>query len=242
MIEQRPAVELAIQTVAAAQGYSVQLSAEEHAGRKFYLTFTSAAGNQDRIEVDVNYLFRIPLVEPETRELWQPGEVAFPECRTVGHAELWIGKLCALLDRCAPRDLYDAALSFNPEEERLEDGTFKSLFVAMAGAPNHPLHTYSRKRLERITATVVEEQLYPMLTGGDRPAVTDLLDAAWEFLGPLLDLNDAEREFIDRFQVGELEPQLLFPEQPDMSELLARHPVLLWKAQNAREHQRRRRS
>jgi len=39
--------------------------------------------------------------------------------------------------------------------------------------------------------------------------------------------------------VGDLRPELLFPDDSEISERLARHPALLWKAQNAREHSKR---
>jgi hypothetical protein len=46
-------------------------------------------------------------------------------------------------------------------------------------------------------------------------------------------LTDAEREFTDRLQRGELRPELLFADQPDLAARAARHPGLLWKVQNA---------
>ena len=50
-------------------------------------------GQDDRIEVDLNYIFRMPLVEPEIRELWQPGELDRTKVRVVGLEELLVGKL-----------------------------------------------------------------------------------------------------------------------------------------------------
>lgn len=61
MQEERPEVERAIEIVGRGQGYQIQRSRDAHAGRKVYLSYTSAAGTRDRIEVDLNFLFRIPL-------------------------------------------------------------------------------------------------------------------------------------------------------------------------------------
>jgi hypothetical protein len=45
-----------------------------------------------------------------------------------------------------------------------------------------------------------------------------------------------DREYTDRLQLGDLRPELLFPADPETAGRLARHPALLWKAQNARWH------
>jgi hypothetical protein len=54
-------------------------------------------------------------------------------------------------------------------------------------------------------------------------------------LAGLVRLTDAEREFRDRLQRGELRPQLLFVDEPGLAARAARHPGLLWKAQNTAE-------
>ena len=97
MLEDRPNVEAAVKELARRHGYGVQQSADAFAGRKIYLSFLSVLGPKDRIEVDLNFLFRVPLVAPERRNLWQPGELDAPEILTVGLAEIVIGKFLALL-------------------------------------------------------------------------------------------------------------------------------------------------
>jgi hypothetical protein len=62
-----------------------------------------------RIEVDLNFLFRMPIAGTEVRELWQPGELDRPSVRVAGLGEILIGKLLALLDRGAVRDAWDVA-------------------------------------------------------------------------------------------------------------------------------------
>ncbi len=70
MQAERPEVEQAIVIIGEGQGYHVQQSRDAHAGRKIYLSYTSAAGTPDRIEIDLNFLFRIPLGEVTTRPPW----------------------------------------------------------------------------------------------------------------------------------------------------------------------------
>ena len=61
MEAERPDIERSLQNIAEGRGYKTQQSAQEHGGRKLYLNYQGAAGTPGRIEVDVNYLYRLPL-------------------------------------------------------------------------------------------------------------------------------------------------------------------------------------
>jgi hypothetical protein len=62
------------EAAAKGRGYRVQRSRREHAGRMFYLGCRSSSGSPDRIEVDLNFLFRLPPGVLELTSLWQPGD------------------------------------------------------------------------------------------------------------------------------------------------------------------------
>lgn len=236
MLEQRPRVEGAIAAVARARGYALQWSRAEHAGRKVYLGYKSTAGAPDRIELDLNFLHRMTLDPPFSADLWQPGDAERPTVKVVGVAELISGKLCATLDRAAPRDLYDAPRLPSVAGAAWGSPRLRLLFVALAGTLNHPLHSYGPDRWRRVTERAVEEQLYPNLTGRDRPNAVQLREAAWTVVAPLVALTPGEREYIDRLQAGDLRPELLFPDDDELAGRVARHPALLWKADNAKRH------
>jgi predicted nucleotidyltransferase component of viral defense system len=65
MLEDRPVVEKALASIATDQGYQIQRSADAFAGRKTYLRYQSMLGPRDRIEVDINFVHRIPIGEIE---------------------------------------------------------------------------------------------------------------------------------------------------------------------------------
>jgi predicted nucleotidyltransferase component of viral defense system len=236
MLRDRPEVERALERVAMGRGYRVQRSRHDHAARKLYLGYQSASGSPDRIEVDLNFLFRLPLGEVEVARLWQPDDVDRPPARLVPAEELAAGKLCALLDRAAPRDLYDAIRLPSRLGDRWGSSRFRRVFVALAGVLARPLFDYGPDRFDRVTEEAVQTQLHPVLTSGDKPSAEALREQAWSAVMPLLDLNPGEREYCERLQAGDLRPELLFPEGGDLGDRVRRHPALLWKAQNARDH------
>jgi len=236
MLADRPEVERAVTLLGSAQGYQVQQSADEHAGRKLFFLYTATSGTRDRVEIDLNFLFRLPLSDPAMRSLWQPGDVERPRTMVASLEELATGKLCALLARAMPRDLFDAARLPTLAGSAWDSGKIRKLFIAIAGILDHPLHKYGRKRLERVTDAMIIEQLLPMLTQSDTPNAADLQTKAWATVGPLLVLDDAEVEYTNRLQRGELRPELLFPGDSQLAARIKNHPALVWKAENARKH------
>lgn len=234
MLADRPELERAIRRIAGTRAYQVQASRDEHAGRKLFLGYQATSGTRDRIEVDVNYLHRVPLVPPIERTCWQPGEYLAPQARLVGIEELTAGKLCALLDRAAPRDLYDAVRLPELARQIWATPRLRRAFVALAGTLPHPLHSYTAVRLDRASDAAIREQLYPLLGSGESlPSPSALRAGAWAVVEPLLRLTDREREFTDRLQVGDLRADLLFPDDEETAGRVSRHPGLLWKVENA---------
>jgi len=239
MLRERPEVETAVDRVTRALRYQLTHSADEHAGRKFYLGYRSHAGSQDRIELDVNYQMRQPIVAPVERELWLPGDAPRAAIRCVGDEELWAGKIAALLDRTMPRDVYDVAHFAERSPQLVGAARFRKIVVAWCGILPHPLQSYGLNRVDRVDDAAIDEQLVPMLAGGPRPSRRDLANRCREVLDPLLALTESEIEYCDRLQRGDLKPELVFGEGDPLADRFKVHPALAWKALNARRHTER---
>jgi hypothetical protein len=239
MLLARPEVARAVAVIAKGRSYRVQESKAEHAGGKLHLGYMSTAGTPDRIEVDLNFLMRVPLSAPLRKPMWQPESIERPHVSIAALEELAIGKLCALLARALPRDLFDALHLPALLGSEWSSPRFRRLFIALAGMLNHPLHSYGVDRLDRVTDAMVNEQLAPMLNRSQRVTAGELRQQGWQIIEPLLSLSNEEREYTDRLQHGELLPELLFADDPDTAERLRAHPVLRWKAANARRWRER---
>jgi len=236
MQEERPEVERAIEIVARGQGYRVQWSREAHAGRKVYLSYSSVAGTRDRIEVDLNFLFRIPLGDLSRRSMWQPPGFARPTITLVPVEELFAGKLRATLDRAMPRDLFDTIRLPRYAGDTWETLRFRRVHVAFASTLPHPLYRYGRNRLDRVTDRQTQEQLVPMLHVNEHQTAAELKEKAWRVIAPLVELDESEREYIDCVHAGEILPELLFPEDEVLAEQLDRHSALKWKIENVKRY------
>ena len=239
MMAERPKLEDALGAVFAREGFSVKRIPVDHAGGRWALRYESALGTGGNLEVDLNYMFRVPLWTPNPRDSRPIGSFRATGIYTLDVHELAAGKIAALLSRGASRDLYDAHQLFMTcpmERDRLR------LAFVIYGAIN-------RKDWRMVSAggvaanpRDVRSQLIPTLRREAMVAiertegwVTRLVDECREGLGTLLPLNDAEREFLDRLlDHGEVEPELLTTDG-DLADRIRRHPGLEWKAQNVRQ-------
>lgn len=236
MEQARPQIENALQRIAAAQGYQVQWSRPAHAGRKCFLAYRSASATPDRIEVDLNFLHRQLLLPPSRRALWSPDQTQSVSTRIISLPELCAGKICALLDRMAPRDLFDMAYLHQLIPQASSDPIPRAIIIALSGALPHPIYSYRAERYQRLSEQHMASQLHPMLLAGQQPTAQELLAQSWPLVEPFLDLTDVERAYVDLLQQGELQSELLFPRDEDLAEKVRHHPVLLWKARNAAQH------
>ena len=238
MLTDRPQVEEALVKLAGRKAYRIQKSADAFAGRKIYLTYRSVTGKNDRIEVDLNFLFRLPIAGTMTQEMWQPGELERPTVRIVSFQEILVGKLLAYLDRSAARDAWDLAYLPVQAKEVMISERFRSWFIALSAILDHPLTTYTRDLIEkRITDHTVTEQLAPMLIGQAAPLQpSDLIERSWAIIYPFMMLSDKEAKYIASIQHGELYPELLFMDDPEEGKRMALHPAILWKLVNVRDH------
>jgi predicted nucleotidyltransferase component of viral defense system len=237
MLKERPALESAVIELAKRQGHRVQLSADTFAGRKIFLAYRSVFGPDERIEVDLNFLFRVPLVSAQVLPLWQPGGLDQPMLRVVSMEELIAGKLLALLGRSAPRDVWDVGNLPETAAKVMKSPLFRALFIALAITLEHPLKTYDQKHIHRsMSENDIARQLAPMLIVNANIRPEELVQDAWNAIKHLVNLKKNEEEFYSSAERGLLRAELLFPGDQELAERIASHPALLWKVNNVRAH------
>jgi len=238
MLREKPEIERALRLLAEGDRYRLQWGREEHAGRKMHLWYRSGFGSDDHIEVDVNFLHRVPLVPAVEREGWSP-DPDYP-CRAVlaGTEEILAGKVLALLDRGAPRDLYDVA-SMAAGRFPYDAGLLRPLFVAFSGVLDRAVTAYAVPHRPTLSQAELEEQLIPVLRRGERPGRAVLTASITPLVSSLVTLSENEREYVDQIQWGEFLPELVIKDRPDLLERIRRHPGLLWKVENGRRRARR---
>jgi len=133
MLEERPGIEQAVRAVAGREGFTVRRMPEEHAGGKWLLRYPSALGQNGNLEIDINFMFRVPLWSTESRDSYTVGRWQAERIPVLDIHELAAGKLAALLSRKQARDLFDCHQVF--QKETLVPDKLRTAFVVY-GAMN----------------------------------------------------------------------------------------------------------
>lgn len=240
MLADRPLVEDAIQAVCFREGFAVTRVPDEHAGGKWRLRYESAYGQGANLELDVNYMFRIPLWPVAALDSHSLGPYRATRIPVVDMYELAAGKLAALFSRHQARDLFDShelMTGGNLEPERL-----RTAFVVYGGMNRRDWREISLADIA-FDEREVAQQLVPTLRTGALHAGETILDFSRrlvaecrEQLSSLLPFTDNEKRFLDRLlDEGVIDAGLL-TEDSGLQRKVERHPMLAWKAQNVRQY------
>jgi len=243
MLSERPKVEQAVQAVCGRLGIQVKRAPSEHAGGKWLLTYMSAWGRPGTLELDINYLLRTPLWPPVLMDSHPIGSLRAKRVPMLDVHELAAGKLTALFDRSAPRDLFDACQLLR--EVQFEKARLRLAFVVYGGTSRRDWRNVSVDDV-RADGNAVAQQLLPMLQSVQAPNRSDI--GPWTqnlvlecrgLLSAILPLTSHETDFLTTLNdKGEIVSELL-TQDPNLQAIIRSHPGLLWKAQNVREYIRR---
>lgn len=240
MLAERPALEAALGRILAAQGYRVRRQPDEHAGGKWLAVHPSALGGNGAIEVDINFMMRQPLFGAARMNSVQLGGAGAKDVLVIDLHEIIAGKLVALLDRRAARDLFDARRIF-----ALENIDWARVRAAML-----PLGASGRNDWRKASADNIgaepNELKQKLLICLPRTAFTEAgsVDAWIEEsvtlcragVAPLLTLTKNEQAFLDGvLDRGAIDAALL-DVAPDVQQRIAAMPMLQWKCSHVKEH------
>ena len=231
MFKERPDLERAIRQVVGGLKYRVQEGTNEHALLGLYLKYQNHLERDDRIEVETNFLMRVCVLPPTIRpaaKVVGEAECQFP---VLAIEELMAGKLKALVERAHPRDLYDS-YHFLKSQAPYDSIMLKRIATLFSSTLDHDLRTYGLDRLdEAFSDKSLRDMLYPMLRSDDRPRAAAMLSLVRPLIREIVGSTDST-SFLDAMARGEYRPDLLFPDQPQISARIANHPALAWKTQN----------
>lgn len=238
MKAERPKVEQAIKAVCSREGMTVDRVPTDHAGGKWRLRYSGAMTPGGNLEVDLNYMFRMPLW-PINRLDATVGSCSARDVPVLDLHELAAGKLAALFARHAGRDLFDAHHLLR--ETALDPTKLRLGFVLYGAMNRRDWRTVTLQDI-RYDARELQSQLLPVLRNaslqGQVPDVwgNRLVGECRDALGIVLPLADHEIVFLDHLlEEGRIEPGLL-TDDPDMADRIRAHPALQWKALNVKRH------
>jgi len=238
MMAERPKVEQAVQAVCSREGMNITRIPTDHAGGKWRLRYDSALGEGGNLEVDLNFMFRVPLWPITLRDA-KVGSYSARQIPVLDLHELAAGKLAALLARQASRDLFDAhqlLMRSDLDQKKLRLG-----FVLYGAMNRKDWRTvtvedvgYEPRELENQLIPVVRSEFLAKPKASDWAAA--MIAECRDRLGAVLPMSADEIAFLNRIlDHGEIKPELLTADD-QIAERIRTHPLLQWKAVNVRQH------
>lgn len=228
----QPGIQEALQAIFRSKRYEVRETGT-YGLDSYLLTYTNAAGNRDRIKVEINYLARIPVLGVEKRDLLQPFAGEGFKVSTLKAEELFAGKLVALMDRGAARDLYDIFMVVR-KKFQMNFSLARKLFIFQGCLVRTDFRKFSPKAIAGMTDNEVKRNLLPLLRKGERYRARDLMTVVKPYVEKLMQFTRKEQDYIAKFFDGIYEPALLFDDRVNCERIM-HHSMVEWKLQHVRE-------
>jgi len=239
MLEERPKVERALQDVCGREGMSINRMPTDHAGGKWRLRYNGALGDGGNLEVDLNFMFRVPLWPIAKSDSVHVGNHQAKQFPVLDLHELAAGKLAALFARHASRDLFDTHRLLTQTD--LDQAKLRLGFIVYGGMNRKDWRTVQVDDIA-YEADELRDQLLPVVRQAALPSdgptrwAQTLIDECREAVSLVLPLHENERQFLGALlDRGEIHPDLL-TDDPHMHDRIAKHPAIQWKAINVRKH------
>lgn len=239
MLVERKKIETLLAGLFQREGYTIRRSPTEHAGGKLSLRYNSALGQTAQLEVDLNYMLRVPLWPAVYKDSISIDSFQAKAIPTLDIHELMAGKLSALFARHASRDLFDAHYFFKYYNQVIDKERLRLAFIVYGAANRIDWRTISVENIA-FTENELKNQLAPVLSHGfiqktsslNSWASTAISECHEAINNYLLPLKKHELEFLEQINsYGQIRPELLTNDN-DLISKIKMHPALLWKAYN----------
>ena len=212
------------------QGYTLD-KRESYSLCSYELLYDTVTGSRDKIKLDINYLARCHVFDPMVSSISHP---FFNDIHiNVFHlqaVEIFGSKMGAFFERTKPRDLYDlyslsqSGLMVSGEERNL----LRKCAVFYSTIGNDSQENWLGRDIDQLVQmsfSKIRSQLLPMLRikAGAYPKAK-IEGAVVDFVKVVMQLDENDKDFVEKFQFGEYRPELLFGTQ---MKHLEHHPVAL---------------
>jgi predicted nucleotidyltransferase component of viral defense system len=235
MLKDRSTAEQDLKKLIHSRGISVEHAPTGHAGAKWRLRAPSGFGGHFMFEVDLNYIMRVPVWGIQVKEVYPLDEDYVFAFNSVSLEELFAGKINALLDRSAARDLYDV-YTLSVSTAKYDATRLRKALILFGLTRKDDFRKTNFNTIDQISQRMLQEQLSPLQKRNEEIELDHMKSEVKELLAPILQYEENEQQFLDLFiDHGEYEPELLF-DDAEQAQRLKHHPAVLWKLQNHRKY------
>lgn len=235
MLEDRQRIVEDMEKYMSAEGYQKSgKSKKSHSLDSMIFTYVNTAGISDNIKIEINYSMRVHIFPLSYRQVQTGGILEGFKVLSVEGTELFGSKIKALLDRAAPRDLYDVDNMikyglFHGRDER--NALRKCAVFYMAVGNKETPERVNIEAVDEITWYRIKTDLLPVKRKKDKFDLDETKQRVKGYLTETMQLSDSENRFLREFCERKYYPEYLFEDQ-EVVNRLRKHPMALWKTQD----------
>ena len=220
-----------------AQGYALSPNTKNpHSLDSWVFYYQNSVGNRDSIRIEINYSMRNHIFPIEKRKINVEFLNIECEVNTLSLLELFGSKIKALIERTAVRDLYDVQnmLKYNVIQLDKHDLLRKIIiFYLVIGAKGKIELPFDFESIDNLKYSQIRANLIPVLKKSERFDFENTKVVVKDYLSKLMILTDSEKLFIEKFNQGIYQPDLLFSDE-NIIERIKEHPMAIWRTKNSR--------
>jgi len=168
MQAERSRFEAAVSACCEREGCAVRRRPSEHAGGKLHLRYAGGIGGAGSLELDLNFLQRLPLFPVEHREPRFPPQAELRAVPLLSLAETAAGKFVALVTRRAARDAFDAWQLLERVPDLLGRPELRLAFDVQIAGGRHDARRFEPRGVT-VSLKEVRDSLLPLLRVESRP-------------------------------------------------------------------------
>jgi len=214
------------------QGYALSPNTKNpHSLDSWVFYFQNSVGNRDNVSIEINYSLRNHILPIEKRVINVEFLKIEYEVNTLSILELFGSKIKALIERTAARDLYDVQnmLKYGVIQPDKQDLLRKIvIFYLVIGAKQKIELPINFEGINNLKYNQIRANLIPMLRKNEQFDFETTKSEVKDYLSNLMALTVNEKMFIENFNQGIYEPDLLFDDD-NIIENIKEHPMAVWR-------------
>ena len=195
--------------------------------------YQNAGSMKDNIKIEINYMLRCHILPPTKRTAllsWREEELT---ALSLDPIEIYASKIVAMINRAAPRDLFDVAMMIqqgliNKSQESLLRKCV--MFYSAVGSEKVP-EQFNLENAKLITQQRIKTDLVPVLRHGTWFDVKKSYETVVAYLQEILIPTTNELAFWSSFSRNQYKPELLFDDSTIVERLMY-HPMAIWKCRD----------
>ena len=215
-----------------AQGYALSPNTKNpHSLDSWVFYFQNSVGNRDSIRIEINYSLRNHIFPIEKKKMNIDSLGIEYLVYTLSPLELFGTKIKALLERTAARDLYDVQnmLKNNVIQADKQDLLRRVvIFYLVIGAKQPIALPIFYEQINSLTYNQIRANLLPVLRKGEHFDFEVAKTIVKDYISQLMILTDNEKQFVESFNQGIYQPDLLFEDEAIIKSIKD-HPMAVWR-------------